>query len=175
MLSTLGAADALVGELGNDLPAVPLSYRLQFAQLILHRLPPGTDPGIDCGASDFGFHGRPPDRLDPHIWLIHTENNCIRYEVEDAGQALRNKGFSARGKGGLRYGRLGRRFLWDSVSLDPTALMICVDADSSQAIVVEEARDRRNLVVQGPPGTGKSQTITNIIAVALRRLDRGAL
>jgi len=42
-----------------------------------------------------------------------------------------------------------------------------VDADSSQAIVVEEARGGRNLVVQGPPGTGKSQTITNIIASAV--------
>jgi hypothetical protein len=42
-----------------------------------------------------------------------------------------------------------------------------VDADSSQAIVIEEARGGRNLVVQGPPGTGKSQTITNIIASAV--------
>jgi very-short-patch-repair endonuclease len=42
-----------------------------------------------------------------------------------------------------------------------------VDADSSQAIVVEEARSGRNLVVQGPPGTGKSQTITNTIASAV--------
>jgi very-short-patch-repair endonuclease len=42
-----------------------------------------------------------------------------------------------------------------------------VDADSSQAIVIEEARNGRNLVVQGPPGTGKSQTITNIIASAV--------
>ena len=42
-----------------------------------------------------------------------------------------------------------------------------VDADSSQAIVIEEARTGRNLAVQGPPGTGKSQTITNVIASAL--------
>jgi hypothetical protein len=42
-----------------------------------------------------------------------------------------------------------------------------VDADSSQAIVVEETRIGRNLVVQGPPGTGKSQTITNAIACAV--------
>ena len=42
-----------------------------------------------------------------------------------------------------------------------------VDADSSQAIVIEEARIGRNLVVQGPPGTGKSQTITNVIASAV--------
>ena len=42
-----------------------------------------------------------------------------------------------------------------------------VDADSSQAVVIEEARAGRNLVVQGPPGTGKSQTITNAIASAV--------
>lgn len=42
-----------------------------------------------------------------------------------------------------------------------------VNADSSQAIVIEEARSGRNLVVQGPPGTGKSQTITNAIACAV--------
>jgi very-short-patch-repair endonuclease len=42
-----------------------------------------------------------------------------------------------------------------------------VDADSSQAVCIEEARRGRNLVIQGPPGTGKSQTITNIIASAV--------
>jgi hypothetical protein len=42
-----------------------------------------------------------------------------------------------------------------------------VDADSSQAIVIEETCSGRNLVVQGPPGTGKSQTITNVIAAAV--------
>src|SRR5262249_22165787 len=43
-----------------------------------------------------------------------------------------------------------------------------VDADSSQALCIEEARRGRNLVIQGPPGTGKSQTIANIIAAAIR-------
>jgi len=42
-----------------------------------------------------------------------------------------------------------------------------LDADSSQSIVIEEARQGQNLVVQGPPGTGKSQTIANIIAAAV--------
>lgn len=51
----------------------------------------------------------------------------------------------------------------------PTAsLFHVVDADASQAKVVEEVRSGRNLVVQGPPGTGKSQTITNIIAAAVQ-------
>lgn len=34
--------------------------------------------------------------------------------------------------------------------------------------MIEEVRRGRNLVVQGPPGTGKSQTITNIIAAAVK-------
>jgi len=50
--------------------------------------------------------------------------------------------------------------------LPPEKMIHVVDADSSQARVIEEVRAGRNLVVQGPPGTGKSQTITNIIAAA---------
>ncbi|HEY5721832.1 MAG TPA: DUF3320 domain-containing protein [Allosphingosinicella sp.] len=52
--------------------------------------------------------------------------------------------------------------------LPPEKIIHVVDADSSQARVIEEVRAGRNLVVQGPPGTGKSQTITNIIASAVR-------
>ena len=51
--------------------------------------------------------------------------------------------------------------------IDISKAIHVVDADSSQAVVVEEALRGRNLVVQGPPGTGKSQTITNIIAAAV--------
>ncbi|WP_255573824.1 DUF3320 domain-containing protein [Erythrobacter sp. SCSIO 43205] len=53
-------------------------------------------------------------------------------------------------------------------ALPPQEIFHVVDADSSQAKVIEEVRKGRNLVVQGPPGTGKSQTITNIIATAAR-------
>ncbi len=52
--------------------------------------------------------------------------------------------------------------------LPPEKLFHVVDADASQAKVIEEVRSGRNLVVQGPPGTGKSQTITNIIAAAAK-------
>lgn len=48
----------------------------------------------------------------------------------------------------------------------PAAMKHVVDADSSQALAIEEAAGGRTLVVKGPPGTGKSQTITNIIAAA---------
>jgi hypothetical protein len=56
--------------------------------------------------------------------------------------------------------------------LPPERIFHVVDADASQAQVIEEVRSGRNLVVQGPPGTGKSQTITNIIAAAAREGKR---
>ena len=60
----------------------------------------------------------------------------------------------------------------DSDKIDATipaiSLMHVTDADSSQTIVIEEVRRGRHLVVQGPPGTGKSQTITNLIATAVK-------
>jgi hypothetical protein len=56
--------------------------------------------------------------------------------------------------------------------LPPEKLFHVVDADASQAKVIEEVRAGRNVVVQGPPGTGKSQTITNIVAAAVREGKR---
>ncbi len=56
--------------------------------------------------------------------------------------------------------------------IDPLDMMHVVDADSSQSIVIEEAKRGRNLVIQGPPGTGKSQTIANIIAAAVKNGQR---
>jgi len=56
--------------------------------------------------------------------------------------------------------------------LPPEKIFHVVDADASQAKVIEEVRVGRNLVVQGPPGTGKSQTITNIVAAAAKEGKR---
>lgn len=50
----------------------------------------------------------------------------------------------------------------------PAFMTHVTDADSSQSLVIEEVRQGRHLVVQGPPGTGKSQTITNLIATAVK-------
>ncbi|PTL86709.1 MAG: hypothetical protein C4617_02525 [Candidatus Liberibacter europaeus] len=41
------------------------------------------------------------------------------------------------------------------------------DADSSQHSALIDVINGKNLVIEGPPGTGKSQTITNIIAIAM--------
>lgn len=51
--------------------------------------------------------------------------------------------------------------------LEPSMCFHVMDADSSQALAIEEVRRGRSLVIQGPPGTGKSQTITNLIATAV--------
>ncbi len=56
--------------------------------------------------------------------------------------------------------------------IPPQNMIHVTDADSSQAVVIEEVRRGRHLVVQGPPGTGKSQTITNIIATAVKEGKR---
>lgn len=47
-------------------------------------------------------------------------------------------------------------------------LPLIYDADSSQHSSLIDVIEGKNLVIEGPPGTGKSQTITNLIAVALQ-------
>ena len=53
-------------------------------------------------------------------------------------------------------------------AIDISTVGHVVDADSSQMLAIEDVRTGHNLVIQGPPGTGKSQTITNLIAAAVR-------
>lgn len=60
----------------------------------------------------------------------------------------------------------------DKVFANPRELGHILDADTSQTRVIAEAAHGENIVVQGPPGTGKSQTITNMIAVAVRQGKR---
>ncbi len=52
--------------------------------------------------------------------------------------------------------------------IDTARLPYVLDADASQALVIENIRKTHDLVVQGPPGTGKSQTIANVIGAAVR-------
>lgn len=62
---------------------------------------------------------------------------------------------------------LGATNLEETKVIDLLALHNVVDADSSQAVAIETAKEGKSFVLQGPPGTGKSQTITNIIAECL--------
>lgn len=52
-------------------------------------------------------------------------------------------------------------------SLPPEHTFQVVDADSSQLRAIAAVANNLDLVMEGPPGTGKSQTITNLIALAL--------
>lgn len=56
----------------------------------------------------------------------------------------------------------------DTPEIERSVPILVTDADASQHSAVVDAMSGRNLVIQGPPGTGKSQTITNIIAAALK-------
>ena len=55
----------------------------------------------------------------------------------------------------------------DNLSFDLPQALLIEEADSSQHSAIIDAAKGKNLVIEGPPGTGKSQTITNIIAIAL--------
>lgn len=47
-------------------------------------------------------------------------------------------------------------------------LPVIYDADPSQHSAIIDVLAGKNMVINGPPGTGKSQTITNVIAAALK-------
>ncbi|MGA3168779.1 MAG: DUF4011 domain-containing protein [Terriglobia bacterium] len=55
----------------------------------------------------------------------------------------------------------------DSPQLKGRVPHLILDADSSQHSALIDAIEGKNLALEGPPGTGKSQTITNLIAIAL--------
>lgn len=44
---------------------------------------------------------------------------------------------------------------------------LIMNADSSQVSAIIDVMDGKNIIIKGPPGTGKSQTIANIIAMAM--------
>lgn len=47
------------------------------------------------------------------------------------------------------------------------SLGLVMDADGSQRDAISQVLKGQNLIIEGPPGTGKSQTIANLIGVAL--------
>jgi very-short-patch-repair endonuclease len=92
--------------------------------------------------------------LDPENW---PNGNTL--DVHPVVTGLLSEGFGA-----------DEPVVPDGANIDafiaPAAMNHVVDADSSQAVVIEEVVRGKHLVVKGPPGTGKSQTITNVIAAA---------
>jgi len=55
----------------------------------------------------------------------------------------------------------------DRIPVDSPETKLIWPADSSQHSAIIDIAKGRNTVIEGPPGTGKSQTITNVIGVAL--------
>ena len=51
--------------------------------------------------------------------------------------------------------------------ISDSARYMLLNADSSQEDVIRASQEGKSFILQGPPGSGKSQTITNMIAVAL--------
>ncbi|MBR2460401.1 MAG: DUF4011 domain-containing protein [Clostridia bacterium] len=55
----------------------------------------------------------------------------------------------------------------DAQKLSSSLEHMTMDADSSQEKVIRASQDGHSFILQGPPGSGKSQTISNIISVAI--------
>ncbi|WP_229874374.1 DUF4011 domain-containing protein [Amycolatopsis deserti] len=83
-------------------------------------------------------------------WQVFERNEVVRHLVHNSGQPFR-----------LRSGL-------PDVSVDESALHLPIAADGSQMRAVALAEQGHSFVLEGPPGTGKSQTITNLIAHAVR-------
>ena len=61
----------------------------------------------------------------------------------------------------------GEEYEVDAPHIEQKVPLIVTDADASQFSVLVDVMDGKNVAVEGPPGSGKSQTIVNMIAVAL--------
>ena len=59
-------------------------------------------------------------------------------------------------------------YVIDTPEVEKAVPLLVAAADASQHSAVVDAMKDSNLAIKGPPGTGKSQTITNIIANALK-------
>ncbi len=103
--------------------------------------------------------------LDSKRWP--EDNQIINHPV--AGGFLLGWGAEAEENdtvGDLIY---GEEYLIDELKDIHKNYPLIDDADSSQHSALIDAIDGKNIVIEGPPGTGKSQTITNLIAVAMSK------
>lgn len=97
------------------------------------------------------------DDIDPKNWPEKsiTRNPLIRL-IFEGGDANSDHGVFAKD--------------YDLDRLDGADdLPLVVDADSSQQSALIDISREQNIVIEGPPGTGKSQTITNILSIAISR------
>lgn len=162
IVTNLPLQERLKGDFGIKLPDIevgeewrPSHYFARVAEVIATRDRWAIDrDGMQLGFFSFAkllmFHDLDPDKWPDGSLAAHDLTRGLLYEGFEPEEPLFAKDDNLDEK------------------LPPHEIFHVVDADASQAKVVEEVRKGRNLVVQGPPGTGKSQTITNIIAAAIR-------
>ncbi len=162
IVTNLPLQERLKGDFGIKLPDIevgdewrPSHYFDRVADVIAPKDRWSIDrDGMQLGFFSFAkllmFHDLDPDKWPDGSLAAHDLTRGLLYEGFEAEEPL-----------------FGEEDKLDE-KLPPDEIFHVVDADASQAKVVEEVRKGRNLVVQGPPGTGKSQTITNIIAAAVR-------
>lgn len=92
--------------------------------------------------------------IDPRRWTSLLEHPLLKQVFEGGGAAQ---------EGALHA---------EDYAIDAheqANLPIIYDADSSQHSAIIDGLSGKNMVINGPPGTGKSQTITNLIALALSK------
>ncbi|WP_080572846.1 DUF3320 domain-containing protein [Sphingobium yanoikuyae] len=143
-------------EVDNDMDGWrPSDYHAQVEAIVAER----PRWKVDRNAIQLGFFSFSKLLMYRDLALDSWPENAL--ETHELTQGLLHEGF------GHEPPLFGPEDRLDAV-LPPDKLFHVVDADASQAKVIEEVRAGRNLVVQGPPGTGKSQTITNIIAAAAK-------
>lgn len=100
--------------------------------------------------------------LDPERWPEGSRNITAHPIVNRFFSSQENETAGADG------GASSDEHLIDEIETIHEEYPLIDDADSSQHSALIDAVNGKNLVVEGPPGTGKSQTITNLIAAAMR-------
>jgi very-short-patch-repair endonuclease len=96
--------------------------------------------------------------LDPDRWPVNQKIDRHPLVSKLLGGSEREQGYDYKGLHDP-----------DAVTPDQPEFQLVHRADSSQHSAVIDAANGEDLVIEGPPGTGKSQTIANIIGVALRK------
>ncbi len=155
----LSLREKLKREFGLDLPELsdedtPESYFVKFRRILNAKPRWRLRRRVTLGLAYFGKLLMFKD-LNPKNWPKEAdliEHPFIRDFLEGSKH---------------RESSVAEDYLIDALDQQERVPALIHDADSSQHSALIDALEGKNLVIQGPPGTGKSQTITNLIALAL--------
>lgn len=139
-------SDPILDDDGID---IERSFEAIRDRLLRHELHYRVDEGASLWLLRFATFQMWRDLTDH--WEYFLTNPVVRHLVDKPGHEFADP---ARGD--------------DGDTFDEARLQLPIPADGSQLRAVSMAGNGRSFVLEGPPGTGKSQTITNLIAHALR-------